>query len=77
MDLWRLRIFCRVVEQRSFSKAADSVSLSQPTVSSHVKDLEAHFGCRLIDRVGRRIVPTGAGEFLYRRAVALLAHYDE
>ena len=41
MDLWRLKIFCRVVEQRSFSKAAAGLRLSQPTVSSHIKDLEA------------------------------------
>ncbi|ABW67962.1 selenium metabolism-associated LysR family transcriptional regulator [Desulfosudis oleivorans] len=76
MDLWRLRVFCKVVELRSFSRAAAGVRLSQPTVSSHVKDLEDHFGCRLIDRLGRSVAPTPAGELLYRQASDLLARYD-
>ncbi len=77
MDLWRLKIFCKVVEKGSFSKAAEDVLLSQPTVSSHIKDLEEYFGCRLIDRLGRRLVLTGAGELLYSRASKLLAMHDQ
>ncbi len=45
MDLWQLHIFCKVVEHTSFSKAAKIVQISQPTISSHIKDLENHFGC--------------------------------
>ncbi len=77
MDLWQLHIFCRVVETRSFSKAAEGVRLSQPTVSSHIKDLEEHFGCPLIDRLNRRALPTQAGELLYGYALRLLALRDE
>jgi DNA-binding transcriptional LysR family regulator len=73
MDLWRLRIFCKVIELRSFSKAAGTVFLSQPTVSSHIKDLENHFECKLIDRLGREVVPTKAGELLYGYATKMLA----
>jgi len=65
MDLWQLTIFCKIVEQRSFSKAGKLVHLSQPTVSSHIKDLEHHFGCRLIDRLAKEAVPTREGELLY------------
>ncbi len=65
MDLWQLNIFCKVVELRSFSKAGKIVHLSQPTISSHIKDLENHFGCRLIDRLARAAIPTKAGELLY------------
>ena len=43
MDLWQLNIFCKVVELKSFSLAGKTVYLSQPTVSSHIKDLEEHF----------------------------------
>lgn len=74
MDLWRLQIFCRVIELRSFSRAAKAVYLSQPTVSSHIKDLESHFECKLVDRLGRAVVPTKAGSLLYgyaRRMIAL------
>ena len=73
MDLWRLRIFCRVVELRSFSGAARDVNLSQPTVSSHIKDLESHFECKLVDRLGRDVVPTKAGSLLYGYATRMIA----
>ena len=47
--------------------------LSQPTVSSHIKDLEDHFGCRLIDRLSKEAVATKAGELLYGYARKILA----
>jgi DNA-binding transcriptional LysR family regulator len=77
MDLWQLTIFVNVVEKGSFSKAAQAVHLSQPTVSSHIKDLEEHFGCQLLDRMGRKAVPTRGGEILYRFAKKLLSLRDE
>ncbi len=73
MDLWRLTIFCKVVELKSFSRAASAVYLSQPTVSSHIKDLESHFECKLIDRLGREVAPTKAGELLYGYAAKMIA----
>lgn len=77
MDLWRLNIFVKVIESGSFSKAADQVLLTQPTVSSHINDLEAHYGCRLIDRLGKEVAPTGAGQLLYKYARKLLALQNE
>jgi len=77
MDLWRLHIFCRVVELRSFSGAAKAVYLSQPTVSSHIKDLEDHFECRLFDRLGREVIPTKAGNLLYDYATKIVALKQE
>ncbi|OQX25322.1 MAG: LysR family transcriptional regulator [Desulfobacteraceae bacterium IS3] len=77
MDLWQLNIFCKVVELKSFSKAADAIHLSQPTISSHIKDLENHFGCRLIDRLSKEAIPTKAGELLYDYARRLLSLRDE
>ena len=77
MDLWQLKIFCKVVEQKSFSKAGNSVHLSQPTVSSHIKDLESHLGCRLVNRLAKEAVPTREGEILYRYALKLIALHDE
>jgi len=77
MDLWRLHIFCRVIEKKSFSKAANSIHLSQPTISSHIKDLEDHFKCRLIDRLTKTVVPTKAGWLLYDYACRLIALKDE
>jgi len=76
MDLWQLSIFCKVVELKSFSKAAKAVCLSQPTVSSHIKDLEDHFSCRLIDRLSKKAVPTPAGKLLYTYACRMMALKD-
>ena len=77
MDLWQLHIFCKVVELKSFSRAGKDVHLSQPTVSSHIRILEEHFGCRLVDRLSKEVVPTRAGKLLYRYARKLVALRDE
>ena len=77
MDLWQLNIFCKVIELKSFSRAGKAVHLSQPTVSSHIKDLEDHLDCRLIDRLSKEAVPTKAGELLYAYAKRMLALRDE
>jgi DNA-binding transcriptional LysR family regulator len=72
MDLRRLEIFCKVVELQSFTKAADAVLLSQPTVSEHIRSLEEMLGEKLLDRLGRDIFPTAAGQILYRYAHRML-----
>jgi len=77
MDLWQLQVFCRVVEEKSFSKAGKRINLSQPTISSHIKELESYFGCRLIDRLAREALPTRAGELLYDYALKLTALKNE
>ena len=77
MDIWQLNVFCKVVELKSFSKAGNTIHLSQPTVSSHVRDLEEHFGCRLVDRLSKEVIPTKAGELLYRYARKMIALRDE
>lgn len=68
MDVHRLEIFCKVVEFKSFTKAAKALSLSQPTVSEHVRAVEEQLGERLIDRLGREIAPTPAGKVFYQYA---------
>jgi len=71
LNLDQLRTFADVVALKSFSSAADRLGISQPAVSLQVRALEKRFGVKLIERVGRRVVPTAAGaEFLTRaRAV--------
>ena len=77
MDLWQLQIFCKVVDLKSFSRAGRAVHLSQPTVSSHIKDLENHFDCRLIDRLAKEALPTKAGRLIYRYAKRMISLRDE
>ncbi len=68
VSLRQLDIFCRVAEMGSFSKAAASIYLSQPTVSEHVATLEKLLGARLFDRVGRKVELTSAGQLYYKYA---------
>lgn len=68
MELKYIEIFCTVVELKSFSKAAQALSLTQPTISIHIKALEDEFATRLLDRMGRTVTPTREGEILYRYA---------
>lgn len=68
MELKYIEVFCAVVELKSFSKAAQALSLTQPTISIHIKALEEEFGARLLDRLGRAVMPTQDGEILYRYA---------
>lgn len=77
MDLHQLQIFAKIVELRSFSRAAEALHLTQPTVSEHVRLLEDEIGSRLFDRLGRESVPTKAGELLYGYALRLLALQEE
>jgi len=71
-DFRQLEIFCKVVELKSFSKAASAVYLAQASVSERISTLEKMVGTRLLDRLGRSVVPTAAGRRLYMHAVNLL-----
>ena len=73
MDTRQLRMFCTVVERESFSRAAGTLGVTQPAVSQQVRALEKRLGTPLLDRSGRRVVPTDAGMSLYRNAQRLLA----
>ena len=77
MDLRRLQVFAKVYECRSFSRAAEEVLLSQPTVSGHIKSLEEEIGVQLFDRLGREILPTRAAVLLYDYAARILGLVDE
>jgi len=71
-DLRQLEIFRKVVDLKSFSRAAKEVFRAQASVSERIATLESMVGTRLLDRLGREVVPTKAGELLYKHAVLLL-----
>jgi len=73
MDIRALEVFCKIVELKSFSRAAEAVYLTQPTVSGHIKVLEEFVGVKLLDRLGREVLPTKVGELLYGYAKQILA----
>ncbi len=72
MDTRQLAAFCAVVDRKSFSQAAERLGVTQPAVSLQVRALEERLGRQLLDRSGRRVEPTEAGERLYRRAQRIL-----
>lgn len=72
MDIHQLKIFVAVYRERSFSKAAQRVGLSQPTVSEHIKALEKDLGVRLFDRVSRTVIPTVYANRLFEGAINLI-----
>src|SRR5712691_9227235 len=77
MDTRQLAAFCAVVELRSFSQAAARLGVTQPAVSLQIRSLEQRLGQKLVDRSGRRVEPTEAGERLYQSARRMLQIEEE
>src|SRR5437762_2893620 len=71
-----VRTFAEVVRHASFSRAAETLHVSQPAVSHHIRHLESALGARLLERVGRRAFPTAAGEVLLEHAGRALAELE-
>jgi DNA-binding transcriptional LysR family regulator len=73
LDLRQVEVFYYVAKFRSFSKAAEALLLTQPTISGHIKALEESLTLVLFDRLGREVTLTQAGEVLYNYAKRLLS----
>ncbi len=72
-----MRIFTRVVEAGTFTRAADSLSLPKATVTKHVQALEERLRVKLLNRTTRRVTVTADGAAYYERTVRLLADLDD
>src|SRR5262245_18951675 len=77
LDLYKLEIFYWVAELKSFSQAADLLSLRQPTVSAHVQELEDALGGKLLYRIPGKVSLTPLGQMLAERAKNLLTFKRE
>jgi DNA-binding transcriptional LysR family regulator len=77
MDLAQLRIFVCVVQERSFSRAAEKLLRTQPAISIAMRRLEEEVGEQLIDRAGRTLNVTEAGAVLLTYAQRMLHLHDE
>ena len=73
MDLRHFETFLKIAELKSFTKAAETLYLTQPTVSKQIVDLERFFDVRLIDRTKRTVTLTSAGEILLKYAKEMVA----
>jgi DNA-binding transcriptional LysR family regulator len=72
MDFRQIEIFVKVAELGSFSRAAEALYLTQPTVSERVRSLEEELGQKLLDRQQRGATPTKAGQLLLTYARRIL-----
>jgi LysR family transcriptional regulator, regulator for bpeEF and oprC len=75
--LQAMKVFTRVVETNSFSRAADALDLPRASVTVIIQQLEAHLKVRLLQRTTRRLNLTPDGAAYYERCVRILADVDE
>ena len=73
-DNW-LKAFCLLVEMRSFSKAGEAILITQSAMSHLIKHLEEEIGVKLLNRSGRKVIPTPAGWVFYKQAKKILEAY--
>src|SRR6266702_4472519 len=76
LDSRQLRAFCVLARTGSFTQAARELHLTQSAVSHSMKALEGETGCRLLDRLGKKVVLTQAGEQLLHHAAKILQEME-
>lgn len=76
MDFRQIEAFVSVYRLRNFSRAGKALYLTQPTISSHISDLENELNVKLFDRSSRDVLPTSAGNIFYQYAINLLETRD-
>ncbi|EAQ7978353.1 LysR family transcriptional regulator [Salmonella enterica] len=75
--IYAMKLFVRVAERESFSRAAEDVGLPKGSVSRQIQALENQLGTRLLHRTTRRVQLTQDGMAYYERAKDLLSNLDE
>src|SRR5580698_2076703 len=76
LDSRRLRAFSVLARTGSFTQTARELHLTQSGISHSMKALETEIGCRLLDRLGKKIVLTQAGEQLLGHADKILSEME-
>ncbi|MCU9638931.1 LysR family transcriptional regulator, partial [Escherichia coli] len=76
-DIRTLSYFVEVVRQQSFTRAAEKLFVTQPTISKMLKNLEDERDCIWLIRVGRRLLLTDTGRVVFERGLALLAEFRQ
>src|SRR5579884_2646857 len=77
LEIRHLRLVQAIADTGSVTRASERLFLTQSALSHQLRDLETRLSTRLFRRVGRRMVPTGAGEELVASAARVLALVDD
>ncbi len=77
MDVRALRYFTEVVRQQSFTRAAEKLFVTQPTISKMLRQLEEELGCTLLLREGRKLHLTDSGQAVYQRGLTILQEFHQ
>lgn len=77
MDIKQMSYFAEVVKYQSFSKAAEVLYVTQPTISKAVKLLEEELGVSLLERSTKHVKLTDMGEVVFKRALKILKEVDD
>lgn len=75
MSDFRLRVFCCVAKNLSFTKASQELFISQPAITKHIQELETMYQTRLFERMGNKISLTDAGRLLLEHCEKILEEY--
>ena len=73
MNLQQLYYFQAISRLKNYTKAAEQLHLTQPTMSIFLSTLEKHLGAPLFERVGKKLIPTPVGDAYIRRAQQISA----
>jgi DNA-binding transcriptional LysR family regulator len=76
LRLSQLRSFCEVCERGGFAAAGEAMHLTTPAVWEQVRSIEQHYGVELLERDGRNVHPTPAGDLLFDMLRKVLAEFD-
>ncbi len=77
VSLRQLRVFLAIARAGNFSRAGDTIGLTQPAISRSIGELEAQLGLRLLDRTTREVVLTEAGQTLMARIGRVVEELDQ
>ena len=72
-----MRVFVRIVERRSFTRAAEDLGLPRSTLTEAVQQIEARLGVQLLQRTTRQVSPTLDGEAYYQRCLGIIAEIED
>lgn len=77
MTIRHLKVFIKVCEFNSISKAAQDLNIAQPSVSQTIKELEKYYDVILFDRVSKKLILTKEGEALLAKAKDVISEFDD